>query len=71
MEFKLVQEELDDLKNIKNPQILFIGDSYFQLWRQWSLYQGYSFFDLLDKETSLNIGVGSTKYKDWTILLIL
>ena len=69
MGFKLVQEELDDLKNIKNPQILFIGDSYFQLWRQWSLYQDYSFFDLFDKETSLNIGVGSTKYKDWTILL--
>ena len=67
--FNLVKEEIEDLKDITNPDILFIGDSYFQLWRQSPMYMDYSFFNLFEKHKALNIGVGSTKFKDWLYLL--
>lgn len=66
--FSLIPKEIDFLKEVKKPQILFIGDSYFQLWYKDSL-QEFSFFNNFNKETSLNLGIGSTKFKDWTYLL--
>ena len=66
--FSLIQKEIDFLKEVKDPQTLFIGDSYFQLWYENSLGE-FSFFHCFNKETSLNLGIGSTKFKDWLYLL--
>lgn len=69
MSFKLVPHEVDDIKNIEQPEVLFLGDSYFQLWHDSPLYEENSFFSILDNTKCLNLGVGSTKYSDWLYLL--
>ena len=57
-----------DLKNIIEPDTLFIGDSYFEFWH-YENYAKKTFKEIFDCSKYLNIGVGGTKYSDWNELL--
>ena len=66
--FRLIQNEVDDLKDITTPDTLFIGDSYFEFWH-YEYFSGTVFKDTYDTSKYLNIGVGGTKYSDWNEML--
>jgi len=66
--FMLIQNEIDDLNNIINPETLFFGDSYFEFWH-YEYFAGNVFKNIYDSTKYLNIGVGGTKYSDWYDLL--
>ena len=66
--FSLIQPELDDLKDIVTPEVLFIGDSYFEFFH-YEHFAGDVFKNIYDTTKYLNIGVGGTKYSDWMELL--
>lgn len=66
--FYLIQSEVDDIKDIIEPDTLFIGDSYFELWHNTD-FAGKVFKDTFDTSRYLNIGVGGTKYSDWYDML--
>ena len=66
--FILIENEINDLKLIKEYDTLFIGDSYFEFWH----YKEFAkdiFKTVYDSTRYLNIGVGGTKYSDWLELL--
>ena len=64
-ELNLIQSEIDLIKNIKEYDTLFIGDSYFEFW-YYKQFAGENTFDkIYDNSKFLNIGVGGTKFKDW------
>jgi len=43
---------------------LFIGDSYFEFWRN-TEFSGKDFYESFDVSENLNIGVGGTRFCDW------
>ena len=66
--FLLIPSEVEDVKDIVDPDTLFIGDSYFEFWHN-EAFAGTTFKNVYDTSRYLNIGVGGTKYIDWDEML--
>ena len=66
--FVLIKNEIEDLKNIKDYNTLFIGDSYFEFWH-YKEFANITFKESFDSSKYLNIGVGGTKFSDWNELI--
>lgn len=58
----LFNDEKNDLKNIKELDNLFIGDSYMEFWH-YDIYAEKTFYEAF--ENSLNVGLGATRFIDW------
>ncbi len=52
-----------------NYKYLFMGDSYFEFWREHKNKLGKTFDDDFASYEVLNVGIGGTKYRNWFTLI--